>query len=150
MEDLNDNAPAFVSQDVRVTVPQRSEAGMTVAAAAAVDRDSARYSGLTFSFAPDSARGPWSIDSETGVVTTSVSGQILPTQTILKVKVQDSGGLAPTVPMSIRILATDSLRFSKSLYTWTVEEGVVKDLGNLTVVGSECFGLRSLGDWCGA
>ncbi|KAH8260153.1 hypothetical protein KR026_003918, partial [Drosophila bipectinata] len=66
VEDVNDNAPEFETNMVRISVPENAELGAPLYAAHAHDRDSGSSGQVTYSLARDSGMRLFSIDARSG------------------------------------------------------------------------------------
>lgn len=66
VEDVNDNAPEFETNMVRISVPENAELGAPLYAAHAHDRDSGSSGHVTYSLARDSGMRLFSIDARSG------------------------------------------------------------------------------------
>lgn len=77
MEDINDNAPTFESNTVRISVPENVELGMALYVVSATDRDSGKSGTITYRLSNSGSNSSannnnlFSIDANTGYLTLS-------------------------------------------------------------------------------
>lgn len=76
VEDINDNAPTFESNTVRISVPENLELGMALYVVSATDRDSGKSGTITYRLSNSGSNSSennnlFSIDANTGYLTLS-------------------------------------------------------------------------------
>lgn len=127
VKDENDNAPVFQSNMYRATIPENQEMFQEIVQVSATDRDSGDYGKVTY-FLHTDARNNFTIDPQTGVVTTNEAFDREENSEVrFHVNATDSG-IPPLVSSTLIVVSLEDVndnapRFKKSHFVLNALEG---------------------------
>ncbi|KAJ1531684.1 hypothetical protein ONE63_000353 [Megalurothrips usitatus] len=110
VDDVNDNAPVFLEDEYRATVPENVTAGTRIAQVQATDVDTGEFGHVRYTAILGRVNGSLALDPETGVITVSKDKHDFDREVASEYRVdveardENGAGLRSTVPLIIRVL----------------------------------------------
>lgn len=128
LEDVNDNAPVFLSKDYYANISEASVIGTSILQVDAKDSDTANNQEVFFQLVEEKVKSMFTIDRETGIISTA---QVLDHEEIqqhkLRVRVVDGGVPSLSSDVTVTIDVTD-LNDNAPIFTEHTYKTVISEL----------------------